>query len=83
MRSRDLRPFRVELKSKRRSSLAPPMSLWGQAANLFKTEPDPSGGILVTARTDAPPTAPTNGLPLQAVQTRRVLPDLTVRRDQG
>jgi hypothetical protein len=72
MRSRDVRPFTVEFKQKKRTTAAPPPSIWGKAADLFRTDPDPVGRPLERAGSSR--SLPTHHY--APVKVRRVLPDL-------
>jgi hypothetical protein len=79
MRSRDTRSFTVELKSKRRSTAAPPSSIWGHAATLFKEVPEPSTRTLFRNEASSPvPTSSVQVTPKADNQSRRILPDLRV-----
>lgn len=75
MRSRDVRPFTVEFKTKRRPSANPASSLWGDTATLFKSasvqdEPPP-----FKSEPSVPSAAPTITTE-EPAQGRRILPDL-------
>lgn len=84
MRSRDVRPFAVEIKSKKRTPSAPPPSLWGETAHLFKTVADPSEPPTPHAPAGPAKTMrPSETERAQTVPERRVLPDLRAVRADG
>ncbi len=77
MRSRDLRPFTVEIKSKRRNPATTPASIWADTEAILKAAAEPAGCLLggrgepIEVRRTEAAAAPT-----LASQARRVLPDL-------
>ncbi len=77
MRSRDVRPFTVEFKTKRRPAAALPPSIWGSAAILLKTAPEPRTPPLVRGADTPILRAPSIEVaPESNHHPRRVLPDL-------
>lgn len=72
-----MRPFRVEIKTKRRAHPVLPPSIWGDAATLLKAAPDQPSEIPRMRQVDQVVTVPSKSLlPVQAAQARRILPDL-------
>jgi hypothetical protein len=74
MKSRDLRPFAVEHKHKRRPIAQPPASIWGDAVDHFRAHSEPIRAVapdLIRVLHPVPTPEPQVG-----VEERRVLPDL-------
>jgi hypothetical protein len=76
MRSRDVRPFKVEIKTKRRPTAVLPSSIWGDTANLFKTTQDRDSVLPASENRQPVVTAAVETHTPQDGQARRVLPDL-------
>ncbi len=77
MRKRELRPFTVEVKSKRRSVSTPPASIWGDTEKLFKASPNRASGPVFPKIDEAiAASAPAVREPAGEIQARRILPDL-------
>jgi len=77
MRKRELRPFTVEVKSKRRSISTPPASIWGDTEKLFRAPPSQASGP-VSPKSDEAIVAPAPAAtePAGEIHSRRILPDL-------
>ncbi len=77
MRKRELRPFTIEVKSKRRSVSSPPASIWGDTEKLFKAPPNQASGPVFPKIDGAiVASAPAAREPMGEAQARRILPDL-------
>jgi len=76
MRSRDLRPFTVEIKNKRRHPASAPASIWADTGALLKLASEPDAGNSGTAPQRVDMARDRAGAPVQSSPVRRVLPDL-------
>ncbi len=76
MRSRDVRPFTVEIKTKRRPTTASSSSIWGDTANLFRSAQDRDAVLPASENHRPPVTGAVETRTAHDAQARRVLPDL-------